>query len=186
MWTRTSTPTVVSCVPFVCLLWCFVCVIFFFGSLHVTLWLKIFVFASHSIPWSSPCRMHEQVEPSLSSTSPSTSLSSSSSSLSSSTSSCPSSSWGWVVNNPAHCRRGDGVPGLQLLLNRNLKYQKYKGAVVLRGNIVKDDSGAYAVFTEQGSSASQMTAAEAMDKKIQTSRKFDAVSAYTQVELEGA
>ena len=32
------------------------------------------------------------------------------------------------------------------------KYQKYKGRVVLRGDIVKDDSGSYAVFTEQGSS----------------------------------
>ena len=29
-------------------------------------------------------------------------------------------------------------------------HQKYKGRVVLRGDIVKDDSGAYAVFTEQG------------------------------------
>ena len=37
------------------------------------------------------------------------------------------------------------------------KHQKYRGRVVLRGNIVKDDSGSYAVFTEQGSSASQMT-----------------------------
>ena len=37
--------------------------------------------------------------------------------------------------------------------------QKYKGRVVLRGDIVKDDSGGYAVFTEQGSSASQMNAA---------------------------
>ena len=36
------------------------------------------------------------------------------------------------------------------------KHQKYKGRVVLRGDIVKDDSGSYAVFTEQGSSASQM------------------------------
>ena len=39
------------------------------------------------------------------------------------------------------------------------RYQKYKGAVVLRS----DDSGAYAVFTEQGSSASQMTTAKVMD-----------------------
>ena len=31
------------------------------------------------------------------------------------------------------------------------KHQKYKGRVVLRGDIVKDNSGAYAVFTEQGS-----------------------------------
>ena len=35
------------------------------------------------------------------------------------------------------------------------KLQKYKGRVVLSGDIVKDDSGA----TEQGSSASQVTAA---------------------------
>ena len=38
------------------------------------------------------------------------------------------------------------------------KHQKYKGRVVLRGDIVKD-----AVFTEQGSSASQMTGAKVMD-----------------------
>ena len=43
------------------------------------------------------------------------------------------------------------------------QYQKYKGRVVLRGDIVKDDSGSYAVSTEQGSSASQMTAAKIMD-----------------------
>ena len=43
------------------------------------------------------------------------------------------------------------------------KHQKYKGRVVLRGDIVKDDSGSYAVFTEQGSQASQMTAAKVMD-----------------------
>ena len=43
------------------------------------------------------------------------------------------------------------------------KHQKYKGRVVLRGDIVKDDSGSYAVFTEQGSSASQMTAAKVTD-----------------------
>ena len=43
------------------------------------------------------------------------------------------------------------------------KHQKYRGRVVLRGENVKDDSGSYAVFTEQGSSASQMTAAKVMD-----------------------
>ena len=43
------------------------------------------------------------------------------------------------------------------------KHQEYKGRVVLLGDIVKDDSGSYAVFTEQGSSASQMTAAKVMD-----------------------
>ena len=43
------------------------------------------------------------------------------------------------------------------------KRQKCKGRVVLRGDIVKEDSGSYAVFTEQGSLASQMTAAKVMD-----------------------
>ena len=43
------------------------------------------------------------------------------------------------------------------------KHQKYKGRVVFRGDIAKDDSGSFAVFTEQGSSASQMTAAKVMD-----------------------
>ena len=41
--------------------------------------------------------------------------------------------------------------------------QRYEGRVVLRGDIVKDDSAPHAVFTEQGSSASQMTAAKVMD-----------------------
>ena len=34
---------------------------------------------------------------------------------------------------------------------------------MLRGDIVKDDSGSHSVFAEQGSSASQTTAANAMD-----------------------
>ena len=42
------------------------------------------------------------------------------------------------------------------------KLQKYQGKVVLREDIVKDDCGAYAVFTEQGSSASQMIAEKVM------------------------
>ena len=41
---------------------------------------------------------------------------------------------------------------------------------MFRGDIVKDDSGSYAVFTEQGSSASQMTAAKVMGYHIQTAR----------------
>ena len=47
------------------------------------------------------------------------------------------------------------------LINSELEpqFQKYKGRVVLRGDVVKENSGSYAVFTEQGSSASQMTAA---------------------------
>ena len=65
------------------------------------------------------------------------------------------------------------------------KHQKYKGRVVLRGDIVKDNSGSYAVFTEQGSSASQMTAAKIMDIISRlpgcNGQAADAVSAYTQV-----
>ena len=34
---------------------------------------------------------------------------------------------------------------------------------MFRGDIVKDDSGTFTVFTEQGSSVSQMTAAKEMD-----------------------
>ena len=70
------------------------------------------------------------------------------------------------------------------------KHQNYKGRVVLRGDIVKDDSGSYAVFTEQGSSASQMAAAKVMDIFSRlpgcAGQAADAVSAYTQVKMEDA
>ena len=70
------------------------------------------------------------------------------------------------------------------------KHQKYKGRVVLRGDIVKDDSGSFAVFTEQGSSASQVTAAKVMDIISRlpgcAGQAADAVSAYTQVKMEDA
>ena len=49
------------------------------------------------------------------------------------------------------CRIWDKAPKIQ------------RSGCVLRGDTVKDDSGSYAVFTEQGSSASQMTAAKVMD-----------------------
>ena len=62
------------------------------------------------------------------------------------------------------------------------QFQKYKGRAVLRGDTVKDDSGAYAVFTEQGSPASQMTAAKVMDVIART----DEISAYTQVKMNDA
>ena len=59
-----------------------------------------------------------------------------------------------------------------------------------RGDIVKDDSRAYAVFTGQGSSASQMTAAKIMDVVARLTgcdgQAADAVPAYTQVKLEDA
>ena len=71
-----------------------------------------------------------------------------------------------------------------------VKHQKYKGRVVIRGDIVKDDSGSYAVFSEQGSSASQMKAAKVMDiiSRVPgcSGQAADAVPAYTQVKMEDA
>ena len=70
------------------------------------------------------------------------------------------------------------------------KHQKYKGRVLLRGEIVKDDSGSCAVFTEQRSSASQMTAAKVMDIISRlpgcAGQAADAVSAYTQAKMVDA
>ena len=61
---------------------------------------------------------------------------------------------------------------------------------MLRSDIVKDDSGSYAVLTEQGSSASQMTAAKVMDIISRlpdcAGQAADAISAYTQVKMEDA
>ena len=70
------------------------------------------------------------------------------------------------------------------------QFQKCKGRVVLRGDIVKDDSGSNAVVTEQGSSASQMAAAKVMDIISRlpgcAGQAADGVSAYTQVKMEDA
>ena len=70
------------------------------------------------------------------------------------------------------------------------KHQKYKGRVVLRGDIVKDHSGSYAVFTGQGSSASPKAAAKIMDIISRLpgcdGQAADAVLAYTQVKMEDA
>ena len=61
---------------------------------------------------------------------------------------------------------------------------------MLRGDTVFGYSGAYAVFTEQGSSVSQMTAAKVMDVIARLSdcagQAADAVSAYTQEKMEDA
>ena len=66
------------------------------------------------------------------------------------------------------------------------KHQKYKRSSCIPGDIVKDDSGSYAVFTEQGSSTSQVTPAKVMDIISCLPRcagqAADAVSASTQVE----
>ena len=64
------------------------------------------------------------------------------------------------------------------------KHQKYIGRVVLRGDIVKDDTGSYAVFTEQGSSASQMTAAKVMDIISRLPGCAGQAADYTQVKIE--
>ena len=70
------------------------------------------------------------------------------------------------------------------------QFQEYKGGVVFGDDIVKDDSGSYAVFTEQGSSALQMMSAEVMDMKSRlpgcAGQAADAISAYTQVKMKDA
>ena len=70
------------------------------------------------------------------------------------------------------------------------RFQKYKGRVLLRCDLVEDDSGSYSVFTQQGSSASQMTAAKVMDIKSKrpgcAGQAADAISPYTQVKMEDA
>ena len=70
------------------------------------------------------------------------------------------------------------------------KHQKYKGRFVLRGDSVKDDSGSYAVFTEQRPSASQTTAAKVMDVIVRLpgcgGQAADAISACAQVKMEDA
>ena len=70
------------------------------------------------------------------------------------------------------------------------QFQKYKGRLALRGDIVKDDSGSHAVFIEQGSSASQMTDAKVMDIKSRLpgceGQAAYAVAAKTHVKMEDA
>ena len=70
------------------------------------------------------------------------------------------------------------------------KHQKHKGRVVLRGDFCKRQFRFYAVFTEQGFSASQMRAAKIMDIISRLlgcdGEAADAVSAYTQVKMEDA
>ena len=69
-------------------------------------------------------------------------------------------------------------------------WEKGSTSTCISTKVVKDDSGSYAVFTEQGSSAFQMTAAKAMDVISRlpgcAGQAADAVSAYTQVKMEDA
>ena len=61
--------------------------------------------------------------------------------------------------------------------------QQLKGRVVLRGDNVKDGTGGYVLFTDQGASASHVTAAEVLDTISQLAGMSDeangAVSACT-------
>ena len=70
------------------------------------------------------------------------------------------------------------------------EFWKYKGRIVFRGDIVKTQDGQYAVFTEQGASASHMAAAKFMDAISRapgsSGEDSDAVVAYTQVTLADA
>ena len=76
------------------------------------------------------------------------------------------------------------------MLNWRQNTRNTKVGDVLRGDIVKDNSGSYAVFTEQGSPASQMTAAKIMDIISRLpgcdGQAADAISACTQVKMEDA
>ena len=69
------------------------------------------------------------------------------------------------------------------------KYEKkYKGRVVLRGDTVRDDTGHFAVFSEQGTSASLLAAAKFIDAIARfpgnDGSDSDAIGAYTQVPLK--
>merc|ERR1711963_357674 len=70
------------------------------------------------------------------------------------------------------------------------EFWSYKGRIVFRGDIVKDEEGSFAVFTEQGASASNMAAAKFMDAIARTpgcdGEDSDAKGAYTQVSLARA
>ena len=64
---------------------------------------------------------------------------------------------------------------------------RYKGIVVVRGDIVKCEYGFYAVFSEQGTSASHLAAAKFLDAISRipgnAGEDSDATGAHTQVTL---
>jgi len=70
------------------------------------------------------------------------------------------------------------------------EFWSYKGRIVFRGDIVKEEDGTYAVFTEQGASASNMAAAKFLDAIARIpgndGEDSDAIGAYTQVKLSDA
>ena len=70
------------------------------------------------------------------------------------------------------------------------EFWSYKGRIVFRGDIVKDEDGQFAVFTEQGASASNLAAAKFVDAIARMpgndGEDSDAIGAYTQVRLSDA
>ena len=66
--------------------------------------------------------------------------------------------------------------------------RKYKGRVVFRGDQVRDETGFYAVFSEQGTSASHLSCAKMLDSIGRlggnSGEDADAKGAYHQVVLD--
>ena len=70
------------------------------------------------------------------------------------------------------------------------KFHRYKGRIVFRGDDVKDETGSFVVFSEQGTRASLMAAAKFLDAIARMpgceAEDSDAVGAYTQITWEEA
>ena len=73
-------------------------------------------------------------------------------------------------------------------LQRSGDKGEYKGRVVIRGDQIRDETGYFAVFSEQGTSASHLAAAKFLDAIARfpgnTGSDSDAIGAYTQVLLQ--
>ena len=72
----------------------------------------------------------------------------------------------------------------------HVEFQSYKGRIVFRGDNIKDEDGCKALFTDQGTSSSHMTATKFLDIVSRLpgccGEDSDATSAYTQIILENA
>jgi len=70
------------------------------------------------------------------------------------------------------------------------EWRNYKGRVVFRGDYITDEHGMFAVFTEQGASASHIEAANILDAVARLpgndGEDADAVGAYTQLTMREA
>ncbi len=73
-------------------------------------------------------------------------------------------------------------------LQKNI--HRYKGCIPFRGDDVKDETGSFAVFSEQGTRASLMAAAKLLDAFARMpgceGEHSDAVGGYTQITWEEA